>query len=198
LIAELGTQETSYGKKPMLHIGWELPEERLSDGRPAAVSRRYPISVDPKAALRNDIESWQGRKLSAVDLDTFDIADLVGQTCLVAIQHSDEVGGRVYANVVSVMPPPRGMPKRTKTESDPVVFEISTFDRSRYMALPQFLQTAIARSPEYQAATGTAGITRREGLQPQGFQIEGGAPHLQKPAALPFRGTNDLDDDIPF
>jgi hypothetical protein len=63
LVAELGTQETSYGKKPML--------------RPAAVSRRYSISVDPKAALRNDIESWQGRKFSTVDLDTFDIADLV-------------------------------------------------------------------------------------------------------------------------
>ena len=45
--------------------------------RPAAVSRRYSISVDPKAALRNDIESWQGRKFSTVDLDTFDIADLV-------------------------------------------------------------------------------------------------------------------------
>jgi hypothetical protein len=116
LIAELDTQETSFGKKPMLHIGWELPEERLTNGRPAVVSRRYSVSAAPKAALRLDIEGWLGRKLSPVDLDTMDLCEFIGMTCLVNVQHSDETGGRIYANVVSVLPPPRGMAKKQQPE----------------------------------------------------------------------------------
>jgi len=73
-----------------------------------------------------------------------------------------------------VLPPPRGMAKELETYHDPLVFE---FDdkaaRSRYLALPEFLQKAIARSPEYQEKFGAPG------------------PHL-------VRGGPPDDDDIPF
>jgi hypothetical protein len=158
-VAELGTQDTTYGKKPMLHIGWELPEERLADGRPAVVSRRYNKSAAPQSALRNDIESWQGRRFSDIDLDTFDLAELVGKTCQVSIQHSDEAGGRIYANVTAVLPPPRGMAKELETRNEPLVFEFDdAAARSQYAALPEFLQTAIARSPEYQEKFSTPSL----------------------------------------
>jgi len=182
-IADLGTQETSFGKKPMLHIGWEIPDERMSNGRVAVVSRRYAMSADPKSALRIDVEGWLGKKLTDVDLDSFNFADLIGQCCLVSVQHSDGSNGRIYANVKSVLPPPRGMAKKQNCENDPVVFDLGEFDRSQYAALPGWLQTTIARSPEYAEVTGTIGITAREALQRHGFRGETEAPReLPSPA----------------
>jgi hypothetical protein len=95
-------------------------------------------------------ESWQGHRFSDVDLDMLDLGDLVGQTCLLNVQHSDEVDGRVYANVASVLPPQRGMPKRMATHNDPVAFSFDHPEaRHLYAALPQWLRDKIARSPEY-------------------------------------------------
>jgi hypothetical protein len=65
LIAEMGTQKTTFSSKPLLMVGWELPDEhRVSDGRPHTISRRYTLSSDKKASLRQDIEGWLGRPLT--------------------------------------------------------------------------------------------------------------------------------------
>ena len=193
-VAELGTQETSYGKKPQIHIGWELPEEPLPNGRPAVVRRRYAVSADPKSALRTDIESWEGRRFSAIDLDAFDIADLIGQTCLLSVQHSDEVGGRIYANVASVLPPPRGMAKRMQTHNDPIVFELEHESaRAMYAALPEWLRTTISRSPEYQQRFGaTAGLSGREAGQHRAAP----AMRRQAPALVEAPVAELPDDDV--
>jgi hypothetical protein len=149
------------------------------------------MSAAPQSSLRNDIESWQGRRFSDIDLDTFDLAALVGKTCQVSIQHSDEAGGRIYANVTAVLPPPRGMAKELETHNDPLVFE---FDdeaaRSQYLALPERLQTAIARSPEYQEKFGARSLGAGEALR------RAQAVHRELPG--PRRGGPPADDDIPF
>ena len=69
---------------------------------------------------------------------------------MISVQHSDEVGGRIYANVVGVMPPPRGANKHAKPENPTVFFQFGSPDASTmYALLPEFLRTAISRSPEY-------------------------------------------------
>ena len=198
-VADLGTQETNYGKKPQLLIGWEIPEERLYDGRVAVVSRRYSVSADPKAALRIDIESWQGRKFSESDLDTFNFADLVTQCCLVNIQHSDGTNGRIYANVKSVLPAPRGVPRKQQTENAPVLFDlgVTPFPRNQFNTLPEWLQTMIARSPEYAAARGTSGITAREALQQNGFLAGEPRKELPSPSGRRSSGTSWHGDELP-
>jgi hypothetical protein len=173
LVAELGTQETNFGKKPQIHLGWELPEERLPNGKVAVVSRRYAMSADPKSSLRSDLEGWEGRRFSPIDLDSFNIGDMVGRTCLLSVQHSDEVGGRIYANVISVMPPPRGTAKRAQTENDPVVFELADPDsRAVYGMLPEFLKTAISRSSEYQERFPALTSTREALRQQLGSSVQ--------------------------
>jgi hypothetical protein len=58
------------------------------------------------------------------------------------------------------------MAKELETHNDPLVFE---FDdeaaRSQYAALPEFLQTAIARSPEYQEKFGTLSLGAGEAVR---------------------------------
>ena len=205
-IAELGTQETNFGDKPQVHIGWEVPEERLPDGRVAVVGRRYSVSAHQKSNLRGDIEKWQGRRLMDIDLDTFDFSTLIGQTCHVSIQHSDEVAGRIYANVAGVMPPPRGTAKRVKTENPPIFFEFGSPNQEQmYDLLPQFLRTAIARSPEYAESMSTAQLAYRNAqkLGPPEERIEKAQAVLRErltERATP-RGINKpapQDDDKPL
>jgi len=169
----------------------------LADGRPAVVSRRYAVSAAPQSALRNDIESWQGRRFSDIDLDTFDLADLVGNTCQVSIQHSDAAGGRIYANVTAVLPPARGMSKELDTHNDPIVFEFDDESaRAQYSALPEFLQTAIARSPEYQEKFAAPSLAADEAVRRAQSQA---APAVHRELPGPRGGgPSDLDDDIPF
>jgi len=199
LVAELGTQETDYGNKPMIHIGWEIPDERLNDGRVAVVSRRYSMSAHPKSSLRGDIESWQGRRFSAVDLDAFDIGELVGQTCLVVVQHSDEVGGRIYANVAGVMAPPRGSARRADTENDPVIFAFDSPDASvMYGRLPEFLRTAISRSPEFEERPIMPRIEQRRSTPPAGPPRAQAALRERlaaRPQLRPLRQQEEDEDD---
>jgi hypothetical protein len=202
-IAELGTQETSFGDKPQVHIGWEVPEERLPDGRVAVVSRRYSVSAHQKSSLRGDIEKWQGRRLNDVDLDTFDFNALIGQTCQVSIQHSDDIGGRIYANVAGVMPPSRGTAKRVKTENPPIFFEFgSPNQKAMYDLLPNFLRTAIARSPEYaesMSATQLAYRNAEKAGAPAEERLDKAKAvlreRLQPPRVAP--GTKSVSDGLP-
>jgi hypothetical protein len=103
-VVDLGTQETNFGSKRQVYIGWELPDERMSDGKPFMVGRRYTFSSNAKAALRADIESWLGRPLSAADFGQLDLSTLLGMTCTLGIQHQIS-NDRTYANIASVLRP---------------------------------------------------------------------------------------------
>jgi hypothetical protein len=201
----LGTQESSFGAKQAIHIAWELPDEKLSDGRPAAIGRRYNLSTAPKAALRADLEGWLGRELSSADLDNFDLADLLGSTCQLNVRHtSGGSGDRVFANVVAVLPPPRGVPVKQRPFNRPVALSLADrpFPRLEFEALPEWLRTTIAKSPEYAAAIGEAARQpAREVLRDRGFEA---APGRLEPTvgtgkwSTPAAYGEVMDDDLPF
>src|SRR5262245_36378780 len=57
-IVDLGTQDTTYKgeakKARLLQISWEIPEERMDDGKPFSVAKRYTFSSNKKAIFRKD------------------------------------------------------------------------------------------------------------------------------------------------
>jgi hypothetical protein len=190
LIAEMGTQQTNFGHKRLLLIGWELPDEVRNDGRPHAISRRYTLSSDKKATLRQDIEGWLGRALTSSDFGRLNLADLLGTTCTLGIKHEAN-GDRTYANIVSVMKAGKTVPPQLSPSNDPVAFSLSEepFNHAAYEALPSWLREQIAKSPEYQEVTkppSTGSVTARlkEALVPS--------------AAATATAADDLDDKIPF
>lgn len=69
-VIDLGTQETTFkGEVKHQHkilISWEIPDEKMKDGRPFTIGKRYTWSMSEKANLRNDLESWRG-KFTAAD-----------------------------------------------------------------------------------------------------------------------------------
>ena len=156
-VIDLGTHTITYKdtqkEQRKVMIGWELPHERMSDGRPFMVKKRYTFSSHEKATMRRDLESWRGKKFQESDFGPggFDIKNLLGKGCFLQVVHND-VNEKTYANVASI----GSLPKGTVTPAlenevvylslDPEDFEPSTFE-----ALPDWMKELIAESPEYRA-----------------------------------------------
>lgn len=108
-----GWLEVTYaGKTKKQHkvtVAWQIDEKR-DDGKRFVVFKRYTLSLNEKATLRKDLESWRGKPFTDLELDGFDVENVIGVNALINVQHK-AVADRTYANVVAVMPLHKGMPK---------------------------------------------------------------------------------------
>jgi hypothetical protein len=150
-VVDLGTQETTFGSKRQILLAWETTDERMADGRPFAVSRRYVLSSDRRSNFRADLEGMLGRPLVSEDFGKFDPSELLGLAALLQIKH-DVRENRTFVNVTNVMAPPKGTPARLSANGA-ICFSFEPFDRNTFEALPVWVQNIIQRSPEYLAAT---------------------------------------------
>lgn len=92
-------------------LAWQI-DERRDDGKRFIVYKRYTASLNEKASLRHDLESWRGRPFTREEEMAFDVESVIGANCLVNVQHKkSQDGTKTYANVVSVMPLLKNMPK---------------------------------------------------------------------------------------
>lgn len=111
-IVESAFVDEKTGQKKFQHkidLAWELNEDR-DDGKRFTVYKRYTLSLNEKATLRKDLESWRGRAFTRDEEMGFDVETVIGINALVNVQHHTK-GDKTYANVISVMPLMKGMPK---------------------------------------------------------------------------------------
>jgi hypothetical protein len=112
---DLGTQESEqYGPKAKIALLWEIPDERIEvkgKSLPRGISKRYTASLNEKANLRKDLEAWRGRQFTAAELAGFDLANILGKSCLLNVIHQETPRG-TFAGVAGVMPLPKGMPPK--------------------------------------------------------------------------------------
>jgi hypothetical protein len=113
-IIDLGVIETTYkGKTKKQHkatIVWQTADIDPVNNKPYLVFKRYTVSLDEKANLRKDLESWRGRSFSEEELTGFDLDKLIGANGQLNIVHN-KTGDDTYANVQSIVPLARGMVK---------------------------------------------------------------------------------------
>jgi hypothetical protein len=118
-VIDLGMQKSAFadektGQPKMqrkVNIVWQIGETR-DDGKRFQLYKRYTLSLHDKAVLRHDLESWRGRAFTFEELSGFDVETVKGANCLVNVQHKKSSDGtKTWANVVSVMPLIKGMPK---------------------------------------------------------------------------------------
>jgi hypothetical protein len=179
-IVDLGTQQTTY-KEQIKHqhkimLSWELCEEKMRDGRPFSVHKRFTLSSHKKATMRQFLEAWRGVPFSDADFGTFDIGNLLAKPCMVGIVHENN-NGNTYANISSIMRMPKGLPLPT-LENEVVYFSLNNFDQNLFEKLSDGLKAVIQRSPEYQKLKG-------------GHAVDQQVPDDR-------HQPNDLDDEIPF
>lgn len=162
-LVDLGTQPGgSYqgkAKAPQhkVDIGW-ITTELLDDGRPCLIKKRYTASLDEKANLFKDVNSWRGRKLTPAEIEAkFQLRQVLGAACMLNIVH-EEKDGKTYANVSAVMPLPAGMTAPAKPDVltyfslDEDEYEHTVFER-----LPEWAQTMIRVTPEFKIIQANAG-----------------------------------------
>lgn len=111
-IQDLGLMSTAYGPRHKVRLVWQLDAVDPEAGRRVEVARLYTLSLHERAALRQDLERWRGRKFTDAELDAgFDLERLLGVNCQVIVSHSLSDNGTTYANVERVLPPAKGAPK---------------------------------------------------------------------------------------
>lgn len=94
-----------------IKVYWQISERR-DDNKRFVLSKRYTLSLHEKASLRHDLEAWRGRAFTEDELRGFDVETVKGANCLLNVQHRQSADkARTYANVVSIMPLVKGMPK---------------------------------------------------------------------------------------
>lgn len=152
-LIDLGSQKGEFqGKatlKRKLLLTWELAEAR-ADGTPHQISRRFTLSLDEKASLRQFLQAWRGRPFTDEELAGFDLRKLMNAPAMLNIGHTQR-DGKNYANILSVSPLPKGM-SAPDLSAAPVAFDIDAPDAPDLIeSLSDNLQATIAASPEWQA-----------------------------------------------
>ncbi len=163
-LIDLGSQKGEFqGKatlKRKLLVSWELAELR-ADGTPFQISRRFTLSLDEKASLRQFLQAWRGRPFSDEELSGFDLRRLLSAPAMLNIGHTNR-NGKDYANILSVSPLPKGM-TAPDLAAPPVTFDIDAANAPDLIeTLSENLQATIAASPEW-AARLKAGREREPG-----------------------------------
>jgi len=110
-VVDLGIVDTNFGKKPMVKFVWQIDEENEETKAPFQVSRRYGLTLDKRAALRKDLESWRGRKFTKEELESFDLEKVLGAPCQIQVVHNVTDDAGTYANVQVVLPLAKGQAK---------------------------------------------------------------------------------------
>lgn len=151
---DLGTQVRTYkGQEKKLRqvlIGWELPSEKMNDGRSMSVAKFYTFSASKKGHLRADLESWRAKAYSDEEIAGVDLSKLIGQPAFLTIT-VNESDGRTYTNVDTVSKPPKGT-TIPKMENAPQLLILTNedFDKAAFEALSDGLKRIVEKSPEYQ------------------------------------------------
>lgn len=128
-------------------IAWEIQQkidcpDSEYHGKPYMLNKKYTLSLNERATLRKDLESWRGTPFSKEQLDNgFDLELLYGINCLIGIKHEADRNdpNKVYANVSAILPPAKGMEKLIP-------------DRGKDEAPPKWVQEKIAQAvqPEFE------------------------------------------------
>jgi hypothetical protein len=181
-VIDLGHQATEWaGETKIMHkvvLTWELHGNddqdqplKTDDGKPLIVSKRYTVSLGDQARLRQDLEAWSNKKMTAEDRKKFDLRNLLDKFCMVNITHSED--GK-YANISGISPVPSALRNAQPEGINPTLhFWLAEFDQSKYDSLPKYYKEKITESSEWRG-------------------------QKQRDAEKPVANDDALVDDIPF
>lgn len=183
---DLGTQMvewkgTSKVQRKVL-ITWELPNEHITEGdyagQPFSIGKKYTWSMNEKASLRHDLESWRGKAFTDDDFsgpNRFNVKNIIGKPCMLSIVHEAR-DGTTYANIKGIAAMPKGVTVPPPV-NEQVYFSLMPefFDNSVLAGLSDKLRETIKGSPEFK-------------------EIVDGVKPLQEPYGDP----RDLEEAAPF
>lgn len=125
MVVNLGLQPGSAAyptPKRQVYIRWQIPAERLDDGRPMTIGATFTASMNRKATLRLMLEGWRGRQFTDAEAESFDIAKLIGKACMLSVIERTTQDGRVRSVVSGTAKLPKGMEAPPLEGTDGVLY----------------------------------------------------------------------------
>lgn len=153
-IVEIGHVPNTYPGKEgtMSHkvrLTFELPEEKMVDGRPFVIGGKYTISLGDKSNLLPLVEGIVGT-MTDDDKEQFDFKSLLEKTCLVSVVHRVSNTGKKYAQIASTAKLPKSMKAPEQINPSVYLDYHGGWDETIYSLLPQFYKDDMATSSEMQ------------------------------------------------
>lgn len=147
-VIDLGTQsvvwEGSEKLQRKVYIAFEI-DEKMEDGRPFVVGRKFTVSLHEKSGLRAFLKGWRGRDFTPEELMGFNPQKLIGAPCMLSLVQNGD-----YVNIASASKMPKGM-VAPKLVNPTVYLSLDEFDPKVYEGLSNSMKEKISASPEYQA-----------------------------------------------
>ena len=156
-LIDLGVHKNEmYGtERPRVRIIWELPTEtiqRNGETEPRWISKPYTASLNEKAELRRDLDSWRGRSFTAVELKRFELISVIDMPCMLSIIHKTSKNGNTYACVSAVSKVMRGFDVPA-LKNPPLLFDFD-YPREQMLtaleALPEWMRNEVQKSITWQ------------------------------------------------
>ena len=107
-------------KRKTLNVTWEIPEQKMADGRPMSISKTYTASLNENSTLYKDLVTWRGKSFTKEELEGFDIDKMIGAPANLEIEHVD---GR--ARVKAIFKPDEF--KKTDTINAGMIFDLDVY-----------------------------------------------------------------------
>lgn len=146
-VHDIGTQVGEYqGQRNVRHqiiVTWELAEKEIS-GEPFLLSKFYTLSLNEKATLRKDLESWRGKAFSEEEAQGFDVEKLIGANCFLNVTATEKDKRAISA----ITPLPKGMQPIQITQTVPPQRLVDFINAQRAKSLEAIEQ------PEHNVDTG--------------------------------------------
>ena len=170
---EIGTINEDYMGQMKQHqkvmISWELPTELATFDKdkgeePFAVSKTYTLSMNEKANLRKDLESWRGKGFTENEAEKFDLTVLLGKPCLLSIiqQPSKTNPGRNYTVISSISPLMKG--QVCPDQINPTkVLSYDEFNWELFESLSDYTKDKIKSSIEFRMMQEPGNVTQESG-----------------------------------
>ena len=153
-VISLGTQPSNNPQFPpsfKVMLMFEVPGETLMANdkpMPMTIQKEYTLSLNEKANLRRDLQSWRGREFTAKELEGFDVANVGGKTCMLSVIHKASTKGSTYAMIAGISALPKGVACPAQVHKG-VTYEIEHGGNETYNALPEWIRKKIAQSEEW-------------------------------------------------
>ena len=124
-------------------LSFELPNEKMEDGRPFVTSIIITNFLGEKAKLRTWLVAWRGRDFTKEELDRFDLQSILGKPCMVSIVEKDN---KVIIGSIAAVPKGMSVPALTNPQQ---AFWIDAWDQAVFDSLSEKVQAMIKASAEY-------------------------------------------------
>lgn len=148
-LIDLGTQQVTFQGNiknvRKLLMGFELVDIENEDGSPTLVSNQFTFSDSTKGNLFKTLKQWQAVK----HIENFDMDDCLGKPAIVTIVHNESDKG-TFANISNIGALTKGTKVRKPQSGLVSLYLDDSFDHEVFEALPEWIRTKIASSPEYE------------------------------------------------